>query len=115
MQLLTLHELPGYVARWRPEIDERLRRIELALRELMSATAERVALGDCSVLTVSEFAKLTDREPATIREYCRKGRLRCTSTNNGPGGHPCYRLTRDELDRYKREGLLTVANAATKP
>jgi PAS domain-containing protein len=42
----------------------------------------------------------------TVREYCRLGRLKAEKRQSGRGAYPQWVLSRAELERYRRNGLL---------
>ena len=56
--------------------------------------------------TTDEFARITGKAEATIREHCRYGRLKADRRRSGRGAYPAWVLSHDELLRYQREGLL---------
>jgi len=41
-----------------------------------------------------------------VRNYCRLGRLRAAKKRSGRGAHPEWVLSHEELERYRKEGLL---------
>jgi hypothetical protein len=56
----------------------------------------------------AEVAKLFGKAEFTVREWCRLGRLRATKKRSGRGPHAAWVVSRDELARYHREGLLPL-------
>ncbi len=56
--------------------------------------------------TISEFARLVDREEFTIREWCQRGRIRATVHFLGRGSRREWRISHEELLRYRDPGLL---------
>ena len=61
---------------------------------------------------VEEFAGLVGREPFTCREWCRRGRISAVKKRSGRGKHAAWAISHDELERYRREGLLRDREAA---
>ena len=59
-------------------------------------------------LSVEETAKAIGKSAFTIREHWRLGRLNATKKRNGRGRHFEWVITREELLRYQREGLLPI-------
>lgn len=59
-----------------------------------------------TTFTTAEFAEAVGLGDWTIRNYCRLGRLRAKKKRSGRGAHPEWVLDREEMDRYRREGLL---------
>lgn len=58
--------------------------------------------------TTADFAKLTNKAEFTIREYCRHGRIRAKKQGSGRGLHTSWSISREELLRYQKEGLLPI-------
>ena len=87
-------------------MEERLERIEAALL-LLCGRHEAKAW-----YSVEEFARLVGREPFTCREWCRRGRIHAVKKRSGRGKHAAWAISQDELDRYRREGLLRGREAA---
>ena len=82
-------------------IDERLERIEAALL-LLCGRHEAKAW-----YSVEEFARLVGREPFTCREWCRRGRIDASKKRSGRGAHAAWAIAHEELERFRREGLLS--------
>lgn len=80
------------------EIDNRLTRFEQLLHQLLA--------GDQEWFTPKEVADLLGKQPYTVREWCRFGRLKAQKLQGGRGNEGEWRIHRDELSRYHREGLL---------
>jgi hypothetical protein len=83
-------------------IDERLEKIEAMLAVLVE---RQQAL---EWYTTQEFARIVGKAEFTIREYCRRGRLRAEKRQSGRGAHPAWVIRHAELERYRRHGLLPV-------
>ncbi len=82
-------------------IDERLERIEAALL-LLCGRHETKAW-----YSVQEFASLVGREPFTCREWCRRGRIHAVKKKSGRGAYAAWAIAHEELERFRREGLLS--------
>lgn len=82
-------------------IEARLERIEAAL--LLLCGRHEVKAWYC----VEEFANLVAREPLTCREWCRRGRIHAVKKHSGRGAHAAWAIAHEELERYRREGLLS--------
>jgi hypothetical protein len=83
-------------------LEERLENIESMLVVLV----ERQQVRDW--YTTQEFAQAVGKAEITIREYCRLGRLRAEKRQSGRGAHPQWVLSHAELERYRRNGLLSL-------
>jgi hypothetical protein len=84
-------------------VEERLEKIEAMLVVLV----ERQAIKD--YYEVEEFARLVGREPFTVREWARHGRIRARKKGSGRGAHTAYAISHEEWQRYQREGLLRAS------
>lgn len=84
-------------------VEERLSKIET----LLSVLVERQAAKD--FYEVEEFAKLVGKSSFTCREWCRLGRIRARKKDSGRGAHTAWAISHEELQRYRREGLLRAA------
>lgn len=60
-------------------------------------------------LSTSEFAKHVGRAEFTVREWARRGRILARKKKSGRAGHTAWAISREELQRYQREGLLPVS------
>ncbi len=60
-------------------------------------------------LSTSEFAMQVGRAEFTVRQWCRLGRIVARRKASGRGKHCAYAISREELQRYQREGLLPVS------
>ena len=87
-------------------IEDRLEKIELMLDILV----ERQRVRDW--YTTQEFAQEVGRAEFTIREYCRLGRLRAEKRHSGRGAYQQWVLSHEELERFRREGLMPVQRLA---
>lgn len=84
-------------------IEQRLEKIEAMLVVL----AERQTVKD--FYEVEEFAKLVGKSCFTCREWCRLGRIRARKKDSGRGAHTAWAISHEELQRYRREGLLRAS------
>jgi hypothetical protein len=84
-------------------VEERLAKIEA----ILSVVVERQTVKD--FYEVEEFAKLVGKSSFTCREWCRLGRIRARKKNSGRGAHTAWAISHEELQRYRREGLLRAA------
>lgn len=84
-------------------VEERLSKIE----GLLAVLVERQAVKD--FYAVEEFARLVGKSSFTCREWCRQGRIRARKKDSGRGAHTAWAISHEELQRYRREGLLRVS------
>lgn len=78
----------------------RLDRIEAALRLLVGQQPVR------DYYTTAQAAELLGLAEFTVREWCRLGRIKAEKRKSGRGAHYQWVISRAELQRYEREGLL---------
>lgn len=83
-------------------VEERLEKIESLLVSLVEREQVR------EWYTTEEFARAVEKAEFTIREYCRLGRLNAEKRRSGRGAHPQWVLSHNELERYRRHGLLPL-------
>lgn len=81
-------------------LEQRLERIEKLLNAMM-AQHQRA-----SWYSVEEFATLVGRSSLTCREWCRLGRINARKCSSGRGAHAAWSISHEELERYRRDGLL---------
>ena len=81
-------------------VEERLERIE----GMLSLIVEQQQVKEW--LSTSEFAALVRRAEFTVREWARRGRILGRKQKCGRGKHTAWSISREELQRYQREGLL---------
>lgn len=84
-------------------VEQRLEKIEA----MLSVLVERQPVKD--FYEVDEFAKLVGRAEFTVREWARRGRILARKKESGRGGHTAWAISHEELQRYRREGLLPVS------
>ena len=87
-------------------VEERLDKIEAMLFVLVERQQVR------EWYTTQEFARTVGKAEFTVREYCRLGRLRAEKRQSGRGAYPQWVLSHEELDRYRRNGLLPIRRPA---
>ena len=90
-------------------IDERLERIEAALLLLCERHETK------AWYSVEEFARLVGRSAFTCREWCRRGRIHADKKQSGRGAHAAWAISHEELERYRREGLLAESQEQGLP
>lgn len=56
--------------------------------------------------SVEEFARIVKRSEFTCREWCRRGRIHAKKKSSGRGAHAAWAISHEELERYRRDGLL---------
>ena len=84
-------------------IEERLERIEEALRILVSQKTVK------EQYTTGEVAEIVGKAEWTIREHCRLGRIRASKRPCGRGNSLEWIISHEELERFRNEGLLPDA------
>ena len=82
----------------RTDISATLARIEAKL-DLLLGTARRK-----EVYSTVEAGIVLRRKTRTIERLCREGRLRAQRATGGRGGTEEWRVSHDELERFKRDG-----------
>jgi len=74
---------------------------------LLTSLVEREQVKD--FYSVEEFASLLGKAEFTCREWCRLGRIKATKKHSGRGKHQAWAISHDELLRYRKEGLISLA------
>ena len=75
----------------------------LYMQELLSRAVVRE--DGRSAYSTAEFATMVKRKPVTVRRWCREHRISATQAGGrGPSGE--YRISHEELVRYRNQGLL---------
>jgi hypothetical protein len=82
------------------ELLERLGRVEAALTLLVRERTVK------DWYTTAEVAGVLGKAEFTVREWCRLGRINAQKRLSGRGAYPAWCISREELLRYQREGLL---------
>jgi hypothetical protein len=80
-------------------LEERLDNIEALLTSLVERSQIR------EWYTTAQFAELIGRAEFSVREMCRKGRVRGEKRRSGRGSFCQWVISHDEYLRYQREGL----------
>jgi hypothetical protein len=83
-------------------LEERLEHIVAMLTQLVERQQVR------EWYTTGEFARTVGKAEFTIREYCRLGRINAEKRRSGRGAYPQWVISHDELERYRRHGLLPM-------
>jgi hypothetical protein len=86
-------------------LEERLEKIEAMLAVLV----ERQQVREWH--TTEEAACLLRKAEYTVREWCRRGRIKAAKKSSGRGRFLAWTISHGELLRYQREGLLPVQGA----
>ena len=81
------------------EILERLDRIETALTTLLQLRTVK------DFYSTDELAAILGKAEFTVREWCRRGRIRAQKRRSGRGKFQSWVVAHDELVRIQREGL----------
>jgi hypothetical protein len=84
------------------DLDQRLEKIE----ELLLILVKRQTIKE--FYEIEEFARLVGREPFTVREWARHGRVRAEKKLSGRGAYARWVVPHAELLRYQKEGLLPI-------
>lgn len=82
------------------ELLERLGRVEAALTLLVRERTVK------DWYTTAEVADMLGKAEFTVREWCRLGRIHAEKRKSGRGAYPAWVVSREELIRYQRQGLL---------
>jgi len=88
------------------ELATKLARIESVLGDLHELVANRQTIKDS--YTTQEVAKILEKRPYTVREWCRLQRVNAFKAMCGRGCEEEWRITHEELLRIQNEGLLPV-------
>ncbi len=87
-------------------LERRFASLEELLADLRDALGERRKV-KASYTTV-EVAELLGKRPYTVREWCRHGRVNATKAMCGRGGEEEWRISHEELERVRNDGLLPL-------
>jgi transposase len=87
-------------------VEERLTNIEAMLAVLV----ERQIVREWH--TTEQVAQLLGRAEYTVREWCRNGRVNAEKRMSGRGKYPAWVLSKAEILRIQREGLLPCRRPA---
>jgi transposase len=61
--------------------------------------------------STEEVAKLLDRDPYTVREWCRAGRAKATKRDCGKGKAPQWKIARSEVIYLQEHGIRPLRKA----
>lgn len=86
------------------ELVSKLARIESALSDLHELVANGQMIKDS--YTTLEVAKVLNKKPYTVREWCRLQRVNADKAMCGRGSEEEWRISHEELVRIQNEGLL---------
>lgn len=94
-------------------LEHKLTAIERQLNDLSSRLICVYELVSSKVIikefyTTAEVARLLNRRPYTVREWCRHGRVHAVKTHAGRGEDEEWRINHEELMRIQNEGLLPL-------
>lgn len=92
--------LADHLARLR--LDERLSDIQ----EKLCVLTERHTVKD--YYSTEEVAKIVGKDPYTVREWCRAGRVKAVKRQCGRGKSAEWAVPHEELVRFQNEGLLPL-------
>src|SRR5581483_4199532 len=92
---------------WR-EVAERLARLEAGLTAVLGRLATETAAR--AAYSTAEAAVLLGKDEFTVREWCRLGRVKAAKQRSGRGRHKAWVISGEEVERYRREGLLPPPN-----
>lgn len=93
--------LSGEIGNVLLRLEQRLERIE----EILVSPTDRRAFRQ-EWFAVPEAAKLLNKRPFTIREWCRLGRVNAQKRKCGRGRTSEWVISKEEIERYLNEGLL---------
>jgi hypothetical protein len=86
------------------DVGERLARIEKTLSSLEELLQTQRTVKEW--YTTSEVAKLLDRDPYTVREWARGGRIQAAKRPTGRGTSKDWCVSHAEVQRIRNDGLL---------
>ena len=82
------------------DLSERMDTLEALFRTLVAQKTVKESY------TTQEAAKILEKRPYTVREWCRNRRVNAYKPGCGRGAEEEWRITHDELVRIQNEGLL---------
>ena len=80
----------------------------LGLLESRPATMTLPEVAPRSFYKVEEVAKILDRTPYSVREWCRHGRIHAKKQSASFRGAERWQIAAEELNRYRNFGLLPI-------
>jgi hypothetical protein len=87
-------------------LQDRLQRLEEAVSSLVELVRDQRTVKDS--YTTVEVAKILDKKPYTVREWCRLQRVNAFKAMCGRGCEEEWRISHEELLRIQNEGLLPL-------
>lgn len=81
-------------------MSERMAAMEAALNTLVHEKTVK------DWYSTAEIAELLGKAEFTVREWCRLGRIHAEKRQSGRGPHAAWVVSREELQRYYRNGLI---------
>jgi hypothetical protein len=93
---------PDEVVRQQGEIVRRQEEIQSSLALLVAQRSIR------DRYTTDEVAESLGKDMFTVREWCRQGRVHAEKKGRGRGKYQSWVISREELQRIEREGLLPL-------
>lgn len=94
--------------KWIEPVLERLDRLEGMVGELLRQRAVK------QWFSPAEAAKLLGKAEFTVREWCRHGRVNFRKRKNGRGKYQAWVISREEVGRIEREGLLPLPATSSR-
>jgi hypothetical protein len=88
------------------DVSERLTYIETVLESLVELLQTQRTVKD--FYTTAEVAELLRRDPYTVREWARGGRIKAAKRATGRGRSKDWCVSHDEVQRIRNEGLLPM-------
>lgn len=86
------------------EIIERLARLEAGLTAVLGRLSTETV--ENAAYSTAEVAALLGKDEFTVREWCRLGRVKASKKRSGRGRHKAWVISGEEVERYRREGLI---------
>lgn len=89
------------------DITTRLNRIETVLASFQAMLArllERETAREW--YSTEQFANMVGLAEYTVRQHCRRGRLKADKRRSGRGAYCSWAISHEELKRYQQHGLL---------
>jgi DNA-directed RNA polymerase specialized sigma24 family protein len=81
----------------------------LELKALLVSLVEQKPMKEW--LTTAEAGEVLGRAEFTVRQWCRLGRIHCQKKMTGRGRHLAWVISREEITRIQREGILPLEHA----
>ena len=89
-------------------VEERLESLESRLDQIAEAICVQNTAKE--YYTTQEAAKILGRRPYTVREWCRRARVRAEKALSGRGIDEEWRISHEEIIRIQNEGLLPATD-----